>query len=113
VADGKHRCETCITPIKRCVPFSSPKEAKGGIVAVLADDGFSLRDLKPGPKGQAPVASRRSRFTAGRIAPATRPGTYDVFVSVGERDGTPAFALPLKDDDRQRRYRLGTITLQP
>jgi hypothetical protein len=89
------------------------KDAKGGIVAVLADDGFNLRDLKPGPKGQAPVASRRSRFTAGRIAPATAPGTYEVFVSVGERDGTPVMALPLKDDDGQRRYRLGAITLQP
>ena len=76
-------------------------------------DGFNLRDLKTGPKGQAPVASRRSRFTAGRIAPATAPGTYEIFVSVGERDGTPVFALPLKDDDGQRRYRLGAITLQP
>ncbi len=89
------------------------KDARGGIVAALADDGFNLRDLQPGPKGQAPVASRRSRLTAGRIAPATAPGTYEVFVSVGERDGTPVIALPLQDDDGQRRYRVGAITLQP
>ncbi|MCB1124942.1 MAG: DUF4832 domain-containing protein, partial [Verrucomicrobiae bacterium] len=88
------------------------KDAKGGIVAVLADSSFNLRDLQPGPKGQAPVTSHCSRLTAGLIAPATAPGTYDVFVSVGERDGTPSIALPLDDDDGQRRYRLGRMVLQ-
>ena len=89
------------------------KDAKGGIVAVLADGTFNLRDLKPGPKGKAPVTSHRSRFTAGLIAPATASGTCDVFVSVGERDGTPVIALPLDNDDGQRRYRLGSISLEP
>jgi hypothetical protein len=88
------------------------KDAKGGIVAVLTDDRLNLRDLKTGAKGQAPLTTHRSSFTAGLIAPATKPGTCDVFVSVGERDGTPVLALPLKDDDGQRRYRLGTIALQ-
>ncbi|MBN2506967.1 MAG: DUF4832 domain-containing protein [Verrucomicrobia bacterium] len=89
------------------------KNPKGGIVAVLADGSFNLRDLKPAPKGQAHVTHHRSRFTAGLIAPATAPGTCDVFVSVGERDGTPVIALPLNGDDGQRRYRLGPISLQP
>ncbi len=87
------------------------KDAKGGIVAVLTDGSFNLRDLKPGPRGQAPVTSHRSSFTAGLIAPATAPGACEVFVSVGERDGTPVIALPLENDDGQRRYRLGSISL--
>ena len=33
------------------------------------------------------------------------------FVPVGQRDGTPTIALPLANDDGQRRYRLGKITL--
>jgi len=87
------------------------KDDKGGIVAVLSDESFNLRDLKPGPKDQVPVTSHRSEFTAGLIAPTTKAGTYDVFVSAGARDGTPVIALPLKDDDGQRRYRLGKLEL--
>jgi hypothetical protein len=67
--------------------------------------------LKVGPPRQAPVQVVRSELTAGRVAPVTRPGTYDVFVSVGQRDGTPRIALPLAGDDGQRRYRLGSIAL--
>ena len=33
------------------------------------------------------------------------------FISVGLRDGTPRLALPLTDDDGQRRYKLGQIDL--
>jgi hypothetical protein len=88
------------------------KDEKGGIVSVLADDGLDLRTLGTGKAGQAPSVTRTARFRVGHVAPATRPGTYDVFVSVGQRDGTPAIALPLADDDGQRRYRLGRVTLQ-
>jgi hypothetical protein len=45
-------------------------------------------------------------------AGARSPGDYDVFVSVGQRDGTPTIALPLPDDDGQRRYKLGRMTLR-
>ena len=41
----------------------------------------------------------------------TKLGTYDLFISVGLRDGTPQIALPLTVNNGQRRYRLGTITL--
>ena len=84
------------------------KDSKGGIVAVLVDEGFDLRGLKPAPSDpeRARSTERVVELTAGLIAPATRPGTYDVFVSVGLRDGTPRIALPLPDDDGQRRYRL-------
>src|ERR1035441_3052010 len=39
----------------RSIPSILPHYAISGIVAVLADEGFDLRDLKPGPPDQAPV----------------------------------------------------------
>lgn len=87
------------------------KDAKGGIVSLLVEDGFTMRDLQVGPPGKAPVKTLRSEFTIGQIAPTTRPGTYDVYVSVGLRNGTPQIALPLPDHDGQSRYKVGSITL--
>jgi hypothetical protein len=99
-----------------CLPGGFPsltlKDEKGGIVAVLADEGFDVRNLRVGPAERAPADARTAEFTVGRFAPVTKPGTYDVFVSVGQRDGTPTLALPLPDDDGQRRYKLGRITLR-
>jgi hypothetical protein len=50
-----------------------------------------------------------------RMPPAhiVKPGTYDVFVSVGARTGTPKIALPLEGHDGQRRYKLGAMTVAP
>lgn len=87
------------------------KDAKGGIVSVLGDESFDIRNLTPGPPDNIPVQAHTRRFTVGLVAPTTQPGTYDVYVSAGQRDGTPRFALPLPDDDGQHRYRLGTVTL--
>ena len=100
-----------------CYPGGFPaltlKDPKGGIVAVLVDEGFDLRGLKPTPSDPAlaTVTERGVQLTAGLVAPATRPGDYEVFVSVGLRDGTPRIALPLPGDDGQRRYRLGGVRL--
>jgi hypothetical protein len=87
------------------------KDEKGGLVSVLCDETFNMRTLAVGPPGKAPTMAHESEFRIGLTAPTTRPGTYDVFVSVGKRDGTPVIALPLAGDDGQRRYKLGTITL--
>ncbi|MCU0785475.1 MAG: DUF4832 domain-containing protein [Verrucomicrobia bacterium] len=99
-----------------CYPGGFPaltlKDQAGGIVAVLTDERFNLRDLKTGPAGNSPAKTLQSTFTVGLIAPTTQPGTVDVFVSVGERDGTPRIALPLPGDDGQRRYRLGSLNLK-
>ena len=98
-----------------CYPGGHPaltlKDAKGGIVSVLVDESLNLGDLKVGPPGQAPVTRHESAFIVGLHAPTTRPGTYDLYVSAGARDGTPTLALPLADGDGQRRYKLGRITL--
>jgi hypothetical protein len=99
-----------------CYPGGFPaltlKDGKGGIVSVLVDEGFDLRGLDPGPAAEGgPVRTREVEWTVGRVAPVTRPGSCDVFVSVGLRDGTPRIALPLAGDDGARRYRLGKIAL--
>jgi hypothetical protein len=88
------------------------KDEKGGLVSVLADEQFNVRDLVPGAPGAASPRTNMSLFVIGRVAPVTQPGQCRIFISVGQRDGTPRIALPLADDDGQRRYRLGTITLR-
>ena len=99
-----------------CYPGGYPaltlKDNKGGVVSVLVDDTLSVRDLQVGPPGEAPARAHESESIVGLYAPATRPGTYDLYISVGKRDGTPTIAMPLKDDDGQRRYRIGPVTLQ-
>jgi hypothetical protein len=88
------------------------KDEKGGIVSVLVDEGLDVRTLAPGPANQPPLTRRSWEPMVGYVAPATQPGTYDLYVSVGQRDGTPRIALPLPDDDGQRRYRLGKVELR-
>lgn len=95
------------------------KDDKGGIVSVNVVEDFDVGRLKPGPPGAAPVEKSTARFVVslahrdplGMHQPPTQPGTYDVFVSVGRRDGTPLLALPLADPDGKRRYKLGQIRL--
>jgi hypothetical protein len=95
------------------------KDAKSGIASVQVDEHFDLKELKVMPPNQAPVEKLQSRFLVARQfvepqgahAPPTKAGTYDVFVSVGSRDGTPRIALPLAGHDGQRRYKVGQIRL--
>jgi hypothetical protein len=93
------------------------KDDKGGIVAVFCDESFNVRDLKVGPPGEAPAKTVSSTFAVALktygFAPNTQPGTYDLYVSVGMRDGTPVIALPYEDDDGHRRFKLGTVQLLP
>lgn len=97
------------------------KDEKGGIASVNVDERLDVKTLQSGPPGQAPVTKHSSRFTValrhvephGQHAPPTKPGKYDVFVSLGSRDGTPKIALPMPGDDGQRRYKVGQIRLAP
>lgn len=82
------------------------KDGEGGIVAVLADEGYDVRALKTGPADRAEIVARKAAFHIPRIV---RPGVYQVFVSAGTRTGTPKIALPLRDEDGQRRYLLGLM----
>ena len=97
------------------------KDDKGGIVLVNTDEGFDMRALRAGLPGEAPVEKRQSRFTVamnhldpvGAHGPPTKPGNYEVFISVGERDGTPRIELPHMNNDGNRRYKVGQIRLLP
>jgi len=93
------------------------KDEQGGIVAAFADESFNVRDLKVGPPGRAAPRSVTSRLVIAEktygFAPVAKPGTYDLYVSIGRRDGTPVIALPYDDDDGHRRYRLGSVAVLP
>ena len=99
-----------------CYPGGHPaltlKNEQGGIVSVLSDDTLNMRALKNGPPQDNPTTDHKSQFTVGLVAPTTQSGTVDVFISVGQRDGTPHIALPLANNDGQRRYRIGSLTLR-
>jgi len=93
------------------------KDAQGGIVSVHVDESFDVRELKPAEKGKAVGQDRTMRAVIamahqdpmGTFAPSVKPGTMDVFISVGKRDGTPVIALPLGEDDGHRRYKIGSM----
>ena len=92
-------------------PALTIKDDQGGIVSVLVADDFDVKSLPVGTPDQIEIVSVKSEFRVGLIAPTTKPGIYDVFVSVGRRDGTPVIALPLPDEDGQRRYKIGRFEL--
>jgi hypothetical protein len=97
-----------------CLPGGYPAvtltDEAGGIAGVFADDGFDVRSIPVGPPGTSDVSSRKVIF---KLLPPhlLKPGTYSVCISVGTRTGTPGIALPLKGDDSQRRYKLGTVRI--
>ncbi len=86
-------------------PCLTVKDGKGRILAVLADGDFNLR-------GMVGDAGHTATFRLGRFdAPVFPSGEFDVFLSVGTRDGTPVYELPLDGGDGARRYRIGRISL--
>ena len=96
------------------------EDEKGGIISTHVDEAFDLKNLKVAPLGEAAVEKRPAHFTvalrhvgpSGSHVPPVKPGTYGVFVSVGQRDGTPRIALPLPEPDALGRYKVGRITLR-
>jgi len=108
-----------------CLPGGHPtitfKDEKGGIAGVFVDEGFNVRELPVGPPGEATVLSRKVMGTGVEEndqplvtytrppAHILKPGTYDLYISVGTATGEPVVALPLAGDDGRRRYRLGSI----
>jgi hypothetical protein len=109
-----------------CYPGGFPavtlKDAKNGIAAVFVDEDFDLRTLPVGPPGQATSVGREtkpisqaSKALLGFPLPPPhilKPGTYTLYISVGDRTGTPTLNLPLPDGDGQKRYRLGGVVVR-
>ena len=100
-----------VAPCYRSVfPCLTLKTASGGIAMVLADGDFDLSRLPVAPPGKADALTHTAEFSVGRWRrPVLPPGEYEVFLSVGEEDGTPVCELPLPGDDGARRYRIGRM----
>ncbi len=107
-----------------CLPGGYPaltlKDSKGGIVGIVGvfvDDRFDVRLLPIGAPGKAKVVNQEATFTVSPLLyrnfrPGIRePGTYEIYISVGTRTGTPRIALPLPESDGKRRYRLGMLKI--
>ena len=108
-----------------CLPGGFPaltlKDAKGGIAGVFVDEDFDVRALPVGPPNEAVPAGRDARtinqafkpLKTFALPPANilKPGRYELFVSVGSRQGTPVIELPLPGGDGGRRYLLGALTV--
>ncbi len=98
------------TGVAPCLPGGFPaltlKDRAGGIVGVFVDERFDVRSLPVAPPGKAPLRAQEAPFT---LPFNVAPGTYDIYVSVGTRTGTPQIALPLANHDGARRYRLGKL----
>ena len=97
-------------------PCLTVKDDKGRILAVLADSGFNLKGLLPESDAtkRVPPVSHTAKFRLGRFGAPTFPsGTFDVYLSVGEADGTPVYELPIGDSDGHRRYKVGRCRLLP
>ncbi len=96
------------------------RDEKGGLASAHVDEDFDFSELEVGKAGDAPVQRLTTHFTVafrhidprGTHVPPTKPGVYDLYVSVGTRDGTPTIALPLANHDGHRRYRVGQIRLK-
>jgi hypothetical protein len=106
-----------------CYPGGFPcftvKDEKGGIVSVLTDETFNMNELQVSEPNKAKSKQIVSTFT---IAPTfndpvkaffrgVKPGNYDLYVSVGKKDGTPVFDLPYNESDGHKRYKMGKIEL--
>ena len=104
-----------------CYPGGFPcftiKDTKGGIVSVLTNESFNIKNLQVAEPEKAPSSKQTSVFTiASNFKDPNRDssrnalaGDYDLFVSVGMRDGTPVLELPYEDNDGFKRYKLGKI----
>lgn len=106
-----------------CYPGGFPcltmKDDKGGIISVLVDESFNMKNLQVASPGMARSLSQNSDYT---IAPvykdprrdafrSAQAGAYDLYISVGKRDGTPVLELPYEGNDGHKRYKLGKINL--
>ena len=106
-----------------CLPGGYPtvtlKDSKGGIVGVFVDEKFDVRSLPVAGPGEAEVVGQEMTFPLSQLLRSNfRPGirksgSYDVYISVGTRTGTPRIALPLPQGDGKRRYCLGTLKVLP
>lgn len=111
---------------------------EGKVAWVSTDESFNVRDLPTAEPGKAPEVRRASMVRIGWVdqiaemndgvivnlkrmdqwpyadgkVPMLKPGKYTLCVSVGDADGTPKIALPLKNQIGERRYKVGEIEVE-
>jgi hypothetical protein len=101
-------------------PCFTLKDDKGGIVSVMVDEQLNIKTLPTDKPGKASSLALTSKLN---IAPAhidrtenfsraCKAGTYQLYVSLGRKDGTPLYELPYKESDGKRRYHLGQIIVE-
>ena len=109
-----------------CLPGGHPtitlKDDKSGLVGVFVDEDLDVRSLPVGPPEKATPIGRVARLISQDSRPLIafslpprhilKPGSYSIYISVGDNVGTPRVALPLENEDGSRRYRLGDITIK-
>ena len=107
------------TGVAPCLPGGYPavtlKDSKGGIVGVYVDEQFNMRSLPIGAPGKAKIGEQQITLPLSPLLHRDyrpgigRTGSYELYISVGTRAGTPQIALPLPDGDGKRRYRIGAL----
>ncbi|MDX9979046.1 MAG: DUF4832 domain-containing protein [Lentisphaeria bacterium] len=90
-------------------PALTLKDREEGIAGVFVDETLDLRELVVQARGETPA---RTSALEQALPFQMKAGRYGVFVSVGDRIGTPVVALPVAGDDGQRRYRVGTLVVE-
>ncbi len=101
-------------------PCFTLKDEKGGIVSVMVDNTLDLKALPTDKPGKASPAVATSSFTiapsfadrSGNFFRACKAGIYDLYVSLGKKDGTPLYELPYKNSDGKKRYKMGQIIVE-
>jgi len=98
-------------------PCFTIKDKKGGIVTVLVDEQFDIRKLQTAEIGKSPSKKLSAEFTIGSqfkdtvktFARNVQTGIFELYVSVGNADGTPVYELPYSGNDGFNRYKMGQI----
>lgn len=100
-------------------PCFTIKDKKGGILAVLVDTEFNVKDLGVDAPGDGVPCTRKVQFTVaqeftnsfGSFSRVCPTGKAEIYFSVGTAFGTPTIALPYKGDDGHKRYLMGEIKI--
>jgi hypothetical protein len=95
-----------------CLPGGNPIwtlcNERGETCAVLVDRDLDVRSLGPGSSGHDASMRSEGRFALPALL---SPGTYSLYVSVGDAAGTSVIALPLDHGDGRLRYRIGDVRI--
>ena len=100
-------------------PCFTLKDEKDGIVSVWVDDRLNVKTLPTDKPGRASSTKLTSQITvapafadrSGDYFRACQAGTYQLYVSLGAKDGTPLYELPYAGSDGRKRYRMGQIVV--